>query len=326
MKKLLCLLTSATLLTSTVVPTAVLLNNNFNSKIENQDVEQYLLNSFENIVKVYNLQFTDQEILDTNKDVAEVIAGAIPDYYNSGFNGQMGTIRGWDMTPLDNDQNIWTFSHSFRNDSPFEQTYDTWAYEKKVTNTHSFSVSITEKTTTKINIKGKITIPFLNKIDTGSGEIGGGLEVDFEFGQQKQWTDTETETITITAPSQKIKASSKSILNVLYTIKQGLFLNKGIVNFEVTDLTAKKFKVPHFWFDENGNYKNPTWDFLSVTEITDMLKSSGYSEQLQSKKSNYSILTVDNIQDPQKFYLNLPVTWESQGGKIDISHYETPIN
>lgn len=319
MKKILSLLASISLIsTGIVTPTSILLNS-----IQRQDVEDYSPDSFQNVIKIMNLanEGTTKEILENSKEVGELITNYVPDYYESAFNGKKGVIRSWEMKAIDDEQVLFTFNDTFSNNSSYEQIYNTESYSREIVNTHTFSMSITEITSKTTNIGGSFTIPFLN-----SG-IGGEAkhEMHYELQNNKQWSDSEEEAIIVTAPSQAIKTSAHSVLRVSYVVKQGIYNSRGVVNFEVEDLEKETFNIPHFFFKEDGSFDYVTWEMKSVLEIIDAFKKTGYIDQFKNNSTKYSVITMDDIENPTKIYLNLPISWKSQGGQIQVTHYEEPL-
>lgn len=223
------------------------------------------------------------------------------------------------MNPINDEQILWTFSDTFTNNSKYEQIYNTESYSKTVSNSHSFSIKLSEKISQKINIKSKFKIPFIDSVP----EVG--IEMGTESSSEQQWSETITEQVTVTAPSQAIKTSPNSILNVLYIIKQGVYDSKGIINFEVKNINEKIFNIPRFYFTETGDYINVSWSMFSISDIINVLKDGGYTNQIKNNSHKYSIITIDNPEEPNRVYLNLPITWQSQGSKIEVSHYEESL-
>lgn len=314
MKKILCLISSTILTTSTITPIAIFASQ------KNQKVESYLSDSFQNLVKIINTKYTSQKILENNKSIATIIETLVPDYYKKAFNTDTkGNLRSWEMNPINDEQILWTFNDTFRNDSNYEQEYNTESYTKEITNTHTFSVGITESITNSLSISASFKIPFINT----STEVKNELTIGFNSSQE--WSDSISEKVSVVAPSQRIKASPHSVLKVLYVIKQGVYNSKGIINFEVENINQKLFQIPHFYFTTDGNFQNVSWEMWSAAEIVETLREIGYINQLKNNSQQYSIITVDNINHPNKIYLNLPVSWQSQGGQIQISHYQESL-
>ncbi|MCL8209544.1 ETX/MTX2 family pore-forming toxin [Spiroplasma attinicola] len=325
MKKILSLITSLTLTASTITPIAILASQKTNTNLKNQDIEEHWSNSFENLVKMINTKYTNWKNLEANSQIDTIINTQISNYYKTAFDQQMGTIRSWEMKPIDDEQILWTFSDTFRNDSNHEQLYNSESYTKEITNTHTFTLSLAETYSKTISLNAGFKIPFL-----GDGELNGSAEsqATFEISEGKQWSDSKTEKVSVKAPSQTIKASAHSALKVLYIIKQGVYASKGIVNFEVQkkDLDAKNFLIPHFYFKTDGSFQSSIWEKWSVLDIVNTLKELGYLNQLKNNSTQYSVVTVDDIENPNNFYLNLPIAWKSQGGQIEVSHYEESLS
>lgn len=324
MKKILCFITSLTLVTSTLTPIAILANQKTINNPKHQDIEEHWSNSFENLIKMINTKYTSSKNLENNSLIETIIATQISNYYQTAFDQQMGTIRSWEMTPIDDEQILWTFSDTFRNNSNHEQIYNTESYTKEIINTHTFSINLTETYSKSISVNAGFKIPFLE-----NGEFNGGTENQetFEISEGKQWSDSKTEKVSVKAPSQTIKASPHSALKVLYIIKQGVYASKGIVNFKVQkkDLDIKNFLIPHFYFKSDGSLQTTIWEQWSVLDIVNTLKELGYLNQLKNNATQYSVVTVDDVANPSNFYLNLPIAWKSQGGQIEVSHYEESL-
>ncbi|WP_400254773.1 hypothetical protein [Spiroplasma endosymbiont of Cleonymus obscurus] len=56
-----------------------------------------------------------------------------------------------------------------------------------------------------------------------------------------------------------------------------------------------------------------------------LLVDNGYKEQLKIGSNTYSIISTDNPDNPKTVFLNLPISWDSQGGKLNVTFDEKSL-
>lgn len=223
--------------------------------------------------------------------------------YDKYFNSKQGTLKIIKSIPKE-ENTLETFENTYSNNSDNEQTYSTQSYSKAITNTHTFSWKVTEK----VSVKTKAKIPFI-----------GESEVNVEVGGEQQGTDTKTTTETLTSPSQPFKVKAHSLGTALYTIKQGIYQNEGKISYPVN--LDDTITSSYYWSDTSVWSKT---DF-KVKDLIKLLVDHGYSDQLKMDADTYSIISTDNPDNPKTIFLNLPVSWESQGGKLNVTFDEKSL-
>lgn len=261
----------------------------------------------ENIIKDINNTITPKKgwVEEKLYDLGDLsMNGLVQSAYTKFFNNKnKGTIKLIKTIPKEENV-LETFENSYSNNSDSEQVYQTQSYSKDITNTSTFSWKLSEK----VSIKTSWKIPFI-----------GAEEINVELGAEQQWTNTKTTTEKITNPNQPFKVKPHSLGTVLYTIKQGIYKNEGKINYSVNlnDTIASSY----YW-SESG-----TWTKVDYTikDIIKLLVEHGYKDQLKMDFDSYSIISTNNPDNPKNVFLNLPISWQSEGGKMNVTFDEKPI-
>ncbi|MDQ7983058.1 MAG: ETX/MTX2 family pore-forming toxin [Spiroplasma sp.] len=186
---------------------------------------------------------------------------------------------------------------TYKNYTASEQIYSTQSFIKTITNNYTFSWSIKED----IELKASVSVPFLKN----------SLEVTTKFSSQQSWSKSEIITETLTNPSQAIKVSPDSQKKVFYIIKQKTYHEDGCIRYSVNLDDTISSSV--YW--KNGVWANTSF---SMKEIIKLLAVKGYADKIKFSAKEFSIISVDDPNNPVLVTINLPISWESQGGAIEI--------
>lgn len=299
------LLSAAMVITTTLMPTTIFINVNIN-KFEKQDIKIYQPNSFKNIIRNFN-NTKDMEELEQDQKVRDILDQQVEKFYQEFFTNKKGKLVSLNMESRD-EIILQTFDNDYANESPNEQIFKTQEYQKTITNTHSFSISLLEKASFKTSFK----VPFVSN-----------TEINVEVISDQKWNDITTSSEKLVYPSQEFKVSPFSYAKATYIIKQGTYDNDGVISFSV-DL-SDYFDFPMMAKDNDGSNTN-YWVRFTMRDIIDSLNDLGLGNKIKMDLNQYSIITTDNPKKPTKAYLNLPISWESQGGKLDVKFSEEPIS
>ncbi|WP_368486688.1 ETX/MTX2 family pore-forming toxin [Spiroplasma sp. DGKH1] len=193
---------------------------------------------------------------------------------------------------------IETFDDTYTNNTNNNQKIKTQSYSKTITNTTSWS--ITGGTKTKITEKVNF-IFFEGKISA---------ELDISGG----YTNTTTETETVEAPEQEFILPANKTGVVTYIIEEGTYQSDGRIRFFVSPDTLIWTST---WEDSAGGQHSAPFNLRGLVEY---FKSHGYGKYFLNNYQGDSVITVDNLDNPQKISLNLPISWVSKGEKISVEY------
>lgn len=302
MKKLLYTVSAATIIAGSILPTLNYYTNlNINSKSSNGIV--YTPDTIENIIKTINYSHGDVEWVPVD-GVVPTMEQLVQKTYDKFINFHTGSLYSQKMIPID-EKIVETFQNTYTNNASSPQTFYTQSYSQTITNTYSFVWKMTEK----ISAKASFNVPFV-----------GGTDFTAEISSDQQTTNTVTEAQTLTNPSQPFIVKPKSVGTALYIIKQGTYHNEGLIRFNVNNLNDK-ITGSYYW-GSTGEW----WEAsMSIKDLILLLSKNGFAEQIKNTSTNFSIISTDNPNNPTSATLNLPVSWNSQGGKLDITFNETPL-
>lgn len=304
MKKLLYLLTATMMITSSS-PLIIYLNTNINFK--NQVIKAYPPNSVRNIIRNFN-EGKDMEEYEKDKIVQKLLDEKAIEFYHTFFDAKEGSLISLKME-LKNEVILQTFTDTFTNKTANNQTFQTQAYEKEVSDTHTFSIGLSEK----VSFKTKFKIPFLVN-----------QELTAEVSASQNWTSSKTVKEKLINPSQPFIVSPYSIGKAIYVIKQGTFHNQGVLRFAV-NLKTDYFDLPNFSRSPENNEVQWIWYRFRMSQIIEDQVHMGFADYLKLDSLEYSIISADDPYKPTKAYLNLPITWDSQGGKMEVTFEEEAI-
>lgn len=320
MKKLLAVLTSISILGPSSLAMMAITSQ---TSVRPQN-KIYNIDSFKNIVKIVNWNSEHNDFI--NSDYMDrYLDGLPPNFYQNAVNSEQwnkGSVLVWNTIPRNDTRIIKSYENIYTNNTSSKQVSKTQSRTETVVEKHQFSMELNEKICTNIGnkITGKISIPLGGIEDTVSFTFGE------ETGTEKKWSDSKTTSIEETIPSQEINQNPYTILHVKYLVTQGTTDYDGISQFKMFDLTSKIIRIPTFYFASNENPSGMIWDNYSIKDILKILKEEGYSNQLLAKKKDqYSLISVDDLDNPKTAILNLPIKWNSQTSGINLEYYEEPI-
>ncbi len=300
MKKILYMISVATVIAGSVAPVlSYHPNSTINTKVSNGIV--YAPDTMENLIKdidnTYNVDWV-------NNIEAPTMQKLVQNVYDKYINYHTGSLYSQKMIAID-EKVVQTFSNTYTNNSTKAQTFYTQSYSETITNQHSFSWKMTEKLATKASF----TVPFV-----------GGTDFTAEVSSEQQTSNTITETQTLTNPSQPFIVSPNSLGTALYVIKQGSYHNEGMIRFNISNLNDR-ITGSYYW-----GWTGEWWETgMTFKDLILLLAKNGFADQIKNTSTNFSIISTDNPSNPTSATLNLPVTWNSQGGKLDVTLNEIPL-
>lgn len=298
MKKLLYMITAATVLASST--TSILTyHTNSTAKIT-ANTKVYAPDTVENIIKSINNTYNVQWV---KNNAAPKMENLVANVYNKYVNHHKGSLYS-QKTIATNEKIVATFSNSYTNNSPRQQRFYTQSYSETITNQYSFSWKMAEK----VAAKASFTVPFV-----------GGVELTAEISSEQQTTTSITQAQTLTNPSQPFIVGPKSLGTVLYIIKQGTYHNEGTIRFNIS--LDDKITGNYYW-GPTGEW----WETsMSIRNLILLLSENGFADQIKNTSTNFSVISTNDPNNPSSATLNLPVTWDSEGGKLDITLNETHL-
>lgn len=284
----------------------------------------YSTDSFRNIIKIVNTKYDNGKNME-NKKIDTLLETIVPTYYSKYVNNKEGKVLKWSVEDRNDTKLVQPpYTNEYKNPSDLPQECLTQSRTETVEETYNVAMNLTEKVTTGVTekLEGKISLPL------GLGEVTESMSFQFgaEIGSEQSWSHSITKTVTETIPAQKIMQNPHTILHVKYSITQSTWDFNGIAQFKIDNLMEKGFNIPFFYFDEAGNFDYIVWNSYSVKDIVDILKEMGYEDLIDSNQTDkYSVLSVDNVNSPSNFFINLPITWNSPNTSgIILEHYEEP--
>lgn len=273
-----------------------------NTNLKAKSASWYAPDSIENLIKNVNSNAGDVTWVPV-QGIVPTMQKLVQNVYDTYFNDQTGSLYSLKMTPKD-EKVVQTFKNDYTNNTPNEQTYYTQSYSETITNTHTFSWKLTEEVSAKASFK----VPLV-----------GDTEFSVKVGSEQQTTDSTTTSQTLTNPSQPFKVSPKSLGTALYVIKQGTYHNEGLVRFKVN--LDDNIGGSYYW-----GHTGEWWQAGStIRELISILNKNGYANQIKNTSTKFSVLSTDNPNNPTTASLNIPVSWDSQGGKLSVTFDETPL-
>lgn len=317
MKKLLAILSTISIIPSTLPIMAISYK-----LIVTRTYKAYSLDSFKNIIRIINDKFQDNSKHMGTDYMDKLLDGFAPIFYAKSINDKLGEVVVWSSQPRNDTAVIKNYENTYINHSNLPQKRLTQSRTETISETHSFSVTLSERISTSAGVKisGKIRVPI--------AEIKEELEIKFgvESKSEKSWNESKTTTISETVPSQEILQNPHTTLHVNYKVSQGTWDYNAITRFKIDDMENNLFRIPLFYFSEKGTINYIVWNNYSIKETLEILKEYGYSDQLNlDQKREYSIISVDNIENPKKIFVNLPITWNSPTSGFTLDHYEEPL-
>ncbi|WP_346350294.1 ETX/MTX2 family pore-forming toxin [Spiroplasma endosymbiont of Calodromius spilotus] len=225
----------------------------------------------------------------------------VPKRFDALTNNNTGNLYTKNMIAI-SDNVVQTFEGNYTNNSSSFQTFQTQSYSKTIGNTNSFTISLSESVSFETSFK----FLFFNS------------SINVDINSNQEWNKTTTTEETVSAPSQSFIVSPHSKGTAQYIIRQGTYNSSGVIRyFKPLDF---KLWSPNFK-DIYGN----TWS--SNTTLTNMIKRIGskYGDMLAMDYKGNSILSTDNINNPTVIIFNIPITWNSQGGKLDVTFDELQL-
>lgn len=291
---------AAALMVATMIPVSIVATitiNNFE-----QDAAGYPPTSFINLIRNLNSRI-DMKEMEKNKVVRDVLDEEINKAFHTLFDNKEGNLVSSKMDSI-GETYVQSFSNTYTNNTSHEQTFKTQEYSETITNMHSFSVALKEKISVGISFK----ILFIENI-----------KINVEVSSEQKWTYNTTTEKKLINPSQSFIVSPYSLGKALYVIRQGTYRNEGVIRFPIDLETLIWLPV----FDETDN----SWYSLgqTVEYIISKEKDLGYADLMKLDCSEYSLISTDNSEVPTIAYLNLPIIWDSQGGKIDVNFTEETL-
>nr|WP_269078635.1 ETX/MTX2 family pore-forming toxin [Spiroplasma mirum] len=123
-----------------------------------------------------------------------------------------------------------------------------------------------------------------------------------------------TETETVEVPEQEFTLPAYKTVVVTYIIEEGTYQSDGWIRFFVSSDTL-------IW---TSTWENPDGQQYSIPFnlrwLVGYFKSIGHGKYLLNNYQGDSVITVDNLDNLQKISLNLPISWVSQGKKINVEY------
>lgn len=294
---------------------------NISSNQFDQDLN-YSTDSFTNIIKIINSKYDNSKNME-NPKIDELLSKIIPTYYYETVNEKSGEVLAWESHSTGKENVIKEYHQEYINKSNFEVIRPTYSRTKKVIDSHTFDISLSENIAYEYSeeVTGTIGVPFDNIIETMTFKFGG------ELGSVQHWSDFTSEEATETIPAHEIPQGPNSKLTIDYVISQDIIKFDGIAKFKIKDLFSSDFRIPFIYFDQNGDFDYMVWNKYSLREIIDILKEMGFENELLDSDENhdYSVLTVDNIEQPKKANLNLPLTWTATTENFKLVNMEEPL-
>lgn len=321
MRKFLCLLTAVTVVSTTTAPliTKILETNIVNNNtIENK---YYPPTSFKNFIYNINtslgadMDFVEKNFEGWSMKLNEFIGVFTGILYKNFINNKQGNVHLLKMIPKEEIM-LQNFNNTYINSTSNKQTFQIQEYSRTITNTHSFSVSLTESITNTVSISASFKTPLVDS------EIKD--ELTMGFSDSQEWTETISSSEILTNPSQSFIVNPYSIGRASYIIKQGTYYNEGVIRFPIN--LSDQILIPIFSnfpasFPESYFHLNNFLEFIIPT-----LKA-GYADQMRMDSNKYSLISLENPENPEsgEIYLNLPISWESQGGELEVNFSETAL-
>lgn len=216
---------------------------------------------------------------------------------NQIYNNKIGLLETKNKEKI-NVLNSRVWGHTFTNSSNSEQTFSTQAYEKTITKTSTWTISV--------SLKESLKFDFF----VGEGSV--------EFTVTGGYTNTKTETETLKLPSQNFKIKPNSVADVNVILEKATYKSTGIVKFEVD--MSKELDFGPYTSKCNNIEEKHTTSILTVKEFIDILWKHNYDDYLKHNDNNTnSIFTVDNIENPTRAYFNIPITWDWSGNNLIVN-------
>ncbi|WP_253301343.1 ETX/MTX2 family pore-forming toxin [Spiroplasma endosymbiont of Phyllotreta cruciferae] len=272
----------------------------------------YLITAYENNLRyeilpptsVKNLITTFMNKIETNDNFDYWIGTADYDTqwrFKELTENKTGNLYTKNMTAI-SDNVVQTFEDNYTNNSSSSQTFQTQSYSKTIGNTNSFTISLNES----VSFNTSFDFLFFNS------------SINVDMNSSQTWDKTTTTEETVTAPSQSFIVSPNSKGTVEYIIRQGTYNSNGIIRYyEQLDF---KFASP-YWKTKGGK------EVYSLINLVDMIKIIGtkYRDMLSMDYKGNCVWSVDNVDNPTVIIFSIPITWNSQGGKLDVTFDETPL-
>jgi len=299
MKKLLSLLSVLTI-SGTAAPT-VIANNPYLITIYENNLKYEILppTSVKNLIQTY------MNYIEENGDNFDSWIGSadadVSLRYKQLTNNKTGSLYTKNMIAI-SDNVVQTFENNYINNTSSSQTFQTQSYSKTVGNTNSFTISLNESVSFNTSFK----FLFWNS------------SIDVNINSTQTWDKTTTTEETVTAPSQSFIVGPNSKGTAQYIIRQGTYKSNGIIRYYL----PSDFKL---WSPNWKGLDGKTWS--SSTTLTNMIKRIGtkYSDMVSMDYKGNSILSTDNVNNPTVIIFNIPINWNSQGGKLDVNFSEAPL-
>lgn len=293
MKKLLYFISATTIFCGTAISTT----NYYSIKLQANNVIWYAPNSMENLINDIDNAVGDVNWVSRN-DYDTSMEKHVQEQYDKFISNNEGIVTSV-MVPVKVDSTIvYVGANKFTNNTSLVQTFLTLAYSLDINNLQSFTSYLPEKNAV---VDTSFKVPFIND-----------LQFNAKLTSTSKWTGTQITEETLANKSQSIEVPPKSKVMVDILFKQETYHNKGLISFKV-DLDDTISSL--YYFDDNHNWATTNF---TMKEIIEILVQHGYGEQIKNTSSEYSIISTDDPVNPSEVNLNLPVSWETQQGKIEV--------